>query len=252
MGNDQTRQVVDIVNNVLGVHVRGMYLFGSAVVGGLMPRSDLDVMVVSTRRITDDERRNLIRQLLDISQKPRNLEVTLVVETEIRPWRYPPRMDFQYGDWLREEFERGEAQPWPEVNPDLATLIHMVLIANTSLQGPPPAQLFDPIPRRDLVAATVDGIDVLLHDLDGDARNVALTLARMWSSIVTEELVSKDAAAKWALARLPDRHQELLAEARAIYVGDQPEESKDFVSRARDYANHVVGQIHEHLRPRGS
>lgn len=102
-------------------------------------------------------------------------------------------MDLQYGDWWREEFERGEAQPWSEISPDLATLIEMVLIANTSFQGPPPAEIFEPVPREHLVAATVDGIDALLHDLDGDACNVALTLAWMWSSIVTEEIMSKDA-----------------------------------------------------------
>lgn len=167
MVNEQVQQVLDIVNSVLGEQVRGAYLFGSAVVGGLKPRSDLDVMVVSARRITEDERGGpLIRKLLDVSGKPRYVEVTIVVEGEIKPWRYPPRMDFQYGDWWRHKFESGDLQPWEEINPDLAMLVKMVLIADNPLQGPPPAEIFDPVPKQDLVAATFAGIEPLLQDLE--------------------------------------------------------------------------------------
>jgi streptomycin 3"-adenylyltransferase len=56
-------------------------------------------------------KQRLVSRLLKISRKPRRLELTIVVQSDIRPWRYPPRMDFQYGDWWREEFERGELDP---------------------------------------------------------------------------------------------------------------------------------------------
>lgn len=243
VAKEQLQQVLDILNNVLGEQVRGIYLFGSGALGGLKPRSDLDVMVVSTRRTTQAERRDLIRQLLDASGKPRYLEVTIVVEGEIKPWRYPPRMDFQYGDWWRDQFERGDLEPWDEINPDLATLIEMVRTGETALQGPPTGDMFERVPRQDLLAAIVDGIDPLLRDLDDDARNVVLTLARMWSTIASQEIMSKDAAADWALARLPQEHQGVLAEARAIYLGNEQQESKDFVARARQYADHVVAEM---------
>lgn len=251
MANEQVQQVVEMVNNVLPEQVRGAYLFGSAVLGGLKPSSDLDIMVVSDRRTKMEERRRLIGHLLDLSRKPRYLEVTIVVASEVKPWRYPPRMDLQYGDWWRDEFERGDVEPWEEINPDLATLIHMVRTADTAIQGPPPSDMFDPIPRKDLVAATSDGINRLLQEIDGDTRNVVLTLARMWGSIVTGDIMSKDMAADWAKARLPPHLQGALAEARSIYVGDQTKESQDFVSRARQCAEHVVVQIQEHAHPPG-
>ncbi|MDP9068000.1 MAG: aminoglycoside adenylyltransferase family protein [Actinomycetota bacterium] len=237
--------VMRALHDVLGEALVGAYLFGSAVSGGLKPRSDLDLMVVAQRCTRKDEREALIHQLLDLSGKPRHLEVTILVEEEIKPWRYPPRMDFQYGDWWRDEFETGDLEPWQEVNPDLASLIKMVLVADASLEGPPPGEVFDPVPQQDLVAATVDAIDPLLQDIDDDAHNVVLTLARMWSSISTGEIHSKDAAADWALPRLPAQHRRVLIEARAIYVGEAKEEFKDFVPRARPYAEHVVAEIQE-------
>lgn len=248
----QLDRVMGVLHDVLGDALVGAYLFGSAATGELKPHSDLDVMVVSTGRTTQDERRDLIRQLLDVSGKPRFLEVTIVVEGEMKPWSYPPRMDFQYGDWWRDEFERGDLEPWEEVNPDLTTLIEMVRTADTVLQGPPTTDIFEPISQQDLLAAAVKGIAPLLQDLDDDAGNVVLTLARMWSSVTTQEIMSKDAAADWALARLPQEHQGVLAEARAIYLGDKRHESEDFVAKAHRYADHVVAEIQKDSRRQGS
>jgi hypothetical protein len=75
--------------------------------------------------------------VLEISGRPvgrRPVELTIVVEPEIRPWRYPPNFDFQCGEWLRREFESGDVEPWPTTtSPDLASLITMVLIGNRRL-----------------------------------------------------------------------------------------------------------------------
>jgi predicted nucleotidyltransferase len=160
MADDQIELAVTAVRDVLGDHLVGAYLFGSAVLGGLRPHSDLDVIFVSRRRTTRDEKQRLVARLLAVSLRPRPVEFTIVVEDEIRPWRYPPRMDFQYGDWWRSEFERGEVEPWPSAtNPDLASLIRMVLIGDTPLLGPPAPEIFEPVPRRDYVDALVHGID---------------------------------------------------------------------------------------------
>ena len=73
----------------------------------------------------------------------------------------------------------------------------------------------------------LEGIEPLLADLDDDTRNVVLTLARIWTTLGTGEFRSKDAAADWALERLPEEHRAVLARARAIYLGDEPERWDD-------------------------
>ena len=192
MPNNQIELLLSLVRDVLRKDFVAAYLFGSAVLGGLRPDSDLDVMIVSARPSTHPEKQRLASQLLQISGRPRHLELTIVVAGDIRPWRYPPRMDFQYGDWWRHEFERGEVEPWASAtNPDLASLIRMVLLADTPLHGPPPGDIFEPVPRSDYVAAQVQGIDELIHDIDSDTRNVVLTLARIWSGVVTDQCAQK-------------------------------------------------------------
>jgi len=181
---------VALVHDVLGREAIGAYLFGSAVLGGLKPRSDLDVIAVSARPTTREEKRRLVERLLAVSGEEgrRRLELTIVVQSAIRPWRYPPSFDFQYGDWWRAEFQRGDLEPWSSnVKPDLAVMLTMVLLADRPLLGPPPATVLDPVPRDDLVRAMVD-LDELLLDLDWDTTNVVLTLARVWSTLATGEI----------------------------------------------------------------
>lgn len=250
---EQLDRVVEIVRDVLGPAVTGAYLFGSATLGGLRPESDLDVLVIVRRPATRAEKERFVERLLAISGRPapegrwRRVEVTIVAEPEIRPWRYPPRMDFQYGDWLREAFASGDPAPWQEAeNPDMASLLTMVLLADWPLLGPAPADVLDPVPHWDLLEATASGLalDEIVAGLDVDeTRNVILTLARVWSTTATGAIRSKDAAADWALARLPEEHRPVLARARAIYLGDEEERWDDLRPRLQPHVEYVVEEI---------
>jgi streptomycin 3"-adenylyltransferase len=247
--HEQLEQIVDLVREVLERDAVGAYLFGSATLGGLRPRSDVDVLVLSKRPTTREEKQRLVDRLLTISGRnppttPRPVELTIVAEPEVRPWRYPPSYDLQYGEWWRREFEGGEVEPWPkEPNPDLASLITMVLRADRPLLGPPPEAVFDPVPRDDYVRAMVAAVDNVLRDLHGDTRNMILTLARIWTSLATGSIRSKDEAAAWALARLPEEHHAVLARARAVYLGEEEERWNDLHPRLQPHADYVVAEI---------
>ncbi|GAB2617877.1 aminoglycoside adenylyltransferase family protein [Streptomyces capparidis] len=240
--------VVRLVRGVLGPRLLGAYLHGSAVLGGLRPHSDVDVFAVVRRHLTEAERRALVDGLLDVSGEgarlgpARPVELTVVVRDDVRPWRYPPRRAFQYGEWLREEYERG-LLPAPEPSPDLAPLITMVLRGNAALFGPPPARVLDPVPHRDLRRAIVAGVPELLAELEQDTRNVLLTLARVWTTLATGSIRSKDEAAAWALARLPAEHRPVLARARAVYLGEEEDRWADLLPRLRPHTDHVTGVI---------
>lgn len=246
---DQVREVVRLVGEVLGAEAIGTYLHGSAVVGGLRPASDVDVLVVSRRPMADRERRALVDGLLAISGSTadvRPVELTVVVQSEVRPWRFPPTGDFLYGEWLREQFEAGAA-PQPEPAPDLALLVSMVRAGGHPLAGPPPAQVLDPVPPADLVRASLAGIPGLLDDLAGDTRNVVLTFARIWTTLATGEIRSKDAAADWALARLPAEHRPVLEHATWLYLHCRYTEeswSDELLGQVRPYVDRVLAEVH--------
>jgi streptomycin 3"-adenylyltransferase len=249
VATDQIEQVASLVRETLSEAVLGIYLHGSSVFGSLKPGSDLDLFAVTSRRTTDAERHRLIEQLLPISgpgdptgeSRPINLEI--VVQSDVRPWRYPPRLDFQFGDWYRPEFAKGNFAPWDPANPDLAILLEMVRQADRPLFGPSPAEVLDPIPWADIRQAMLDSIPDLLSYLDGDERNVVLTFVRIWTTLATGVIRSKDGAADWALPLLPPEHRGVLRFARANYLDGAPEEWGDLLPRVRPFVDCVIGEI---------
>jgi streptomycin 3"-adenylyltransferase len=72
---------------------------------------------------------------------------------------------------------------------------------------------------------------------------VVLTLARIWTTVATGIIRSKDAAADWALARLPEEHRPVLAHARATYLGEEDDSWEDRRLRVRPHVDHVILEI---------
>jgi len=224
--DDQIAAAVEAVRASVPVaDTLGIYLYGSAVAGGLKPDSDLDIFVVTSRRLTRDEKRGVVDRLMPMSggaTRPpawRPLEVTVVAQSDLRPWRYPPHMDLQYGEWLREQFLADDLGLAASASPDLAVVVTMVRDSGRALEGPPPRELLDPVPPGDLRRAMTDELPALLENLEEDTRNVILTFARVWVTAATGRILSKTDAAEWAIDRLAPELSPPLASARELYVG---------------------------------
>ncbi|MEU6986452.1 aminoglycoside adenylyltransferase family protein [Streptomyces sp. NPDC046324] len=252
---DQLEQTVDLIRGILAPELLGTYLHGSAVLGGLRPASDVDVLAVTRQSLDERKRRALVEGMLEISgltATVRPIELTVVVHSEVHPWRFPPMGDFLYGEWLREGLrESGPPPPCPM--PDLAIALTMVLAGDHPLTGPPPGQLLTPVPHADLVRASVAGIPELLDDLADDTRNVLLTLARIWTTLATGRIEPKGVAADWALARLPPEHRPPLEHARYLYRNCRYEDetwSSELKAQVRPHVDEVLTRI-DSLRQQG-
>jgi predicted nucleotidyltransferase len=246
----QIGSLVEGARDVLRGDLVGAYLHGSAVLGGFRPDSDIDVIVVSARRTTADEKRRLVDLLLSLSGRKaslrpgRPIELDVVVESEIRPWRYPPTFDFKYNELLRDRFESGELEPWADTRDrDLASAVTMALLGDEPLAGRQPAQVFDPVPRRDYIDAILRDVGTVDQYLSWDTRNVVLTLPRIWSAVATGAVYSKEDAAGWALPRLPEEHRAVLERARAAYRGEAEDSWGDATPQVRAFADHVLSEI---------
>jgi streptomycin 3"-adenylyltransferase len=246
---EQLNQCIDLLKGVFGNHLLGVYLYGSYVIGGLLKYSDIDLFVVSECATTDKEKQILVNSLLQISgiymkSEKLPIELTIVVKSEINPWRYPPSFDFQYGEWLRNQFESGNIKPWlTKEMSDLALLITQVLLASKKLVGANPNQLLCKVPYKDFMAATTDALPHLISDLNSDTRNVLLTLARIWSTVETDAIRPKPVAAAWAISRLPEKYRSVMERAKAIYKGEEKEHWDDVQEQVKLCADFITDQI---------
>ena len=249
----QLKNCLELLKTILGSDLLGVYLYGSSLVGGLQKYSDIDLFVVMTRTTTSAEKTRLVANLLQISglymkSSKRPIEMTLVKKAMINPWQYPPRFDFQYGEWLRESFEKGIIEPWQtDEMPDLALIATQVLLKSQTLWGEKPEQLLAHVPYHDFMKAMLHDLNRLATDLKQDTRNVLLTYARIWSTLATNAIRSKPAAADWAMNHLPKKYQPVMKRAKSICIGIENEHWNDIETLIHPCADFMVDKINAQI-----
>ncbi|BET98067.1 aminoglycoside adenylyltransferase domain-containing protein [Xenorhabdus taiwanensis] len=169
-----------------------------------------DLMMISGRYPSDPDGR-------------RPVELIVFLCADLSTSRYPARSEFIYGEWLRHEYEAREI-PKQVCDPELTLVLAQSRQEAIPLVGPNASSLLPAIPRSDIYRAIKDVLPALIETLQGDERNVLLTLARMWRTLVTGEFVSKDVAADWAAARLPAIQAAVLTNARENYLRGREED----------------------------
>jgi aminoglycoside 9-adenylyltransferase len=248
----QAIKALKIVEELLGSSIIGVYLFGSAVKGGLRINSDVDVLVLVNNSLLEVTRKKLTDRLMLISGKIGNtdslrpLELTVINHSDVVPWKYPPKKEFIYGEWLRGEFEKGQIQG-PSYDPDLAIVLAQARKYSISLFGPDASNILAPVPLTDIRRAIKDSLPELIEEIKDDERNVILTLARMWQTVTTGEISPKDVAAKWAIPLLPKEHSNLMDIARKSYRGECIDKWEGLESEVIALINYMKNAVNSHL-----
>lgn len=246
----QLDAIVQIVDS-LGARVVGSYYYGSGVLDVLRATSDIDVFVILNGATESEERRTLVAELMKVSGRHgssisgRPVEVTMAQLSELRPWQRNPLREFQYGEWLRDDYEAGFI-PVPVADPDLAAQVATLLAASRALIGPRVETLLEPVPRRALIDAMIRSTPELMDELSNDTVNVLLTLARIGYTISNGHIVTKDRAAEWAISQLPADLQDPLAQARLFYLGEIRTTSPALPVEAKRTAHHLEQIIFGH------
>ncbi|WP_027135925.1 aminoglycoside adenylyltransferase family protein [Geminicoccus roseus] len=246
----QLEQALAALRRVLAGALRAVYLHGSAVLEGLRPQSDLDLLVVVDRPMTEGERRSLLSDLLRISGRhpatpggPRCVEIMIFVASALANESPPALAEFTYGEWLRPAFERG-LLPMPSRDPEHVLLLAQARQEARPLVGPQASELLPEVSREAISQAMKEVLPALMGGLRGDERNVLLSLARIWRTAATGEFVSKNAAAAWAMPKMPEPHARTLDLAHCAYLGDVGD---DWTSRQASAAG-AAGYLRERVR----
>jgi predicted nucleotidyltransferase len=221
----ERRRLDDLIaglRELLGDDLVGVYVHGSLAFGCHGPRSDFDALAVSSRPTTVEER----ERLAALVQKP--LEFHLLVEGEIKPWRHPLPFDFHEG-------RRG-------LDYDLAAHLTVAREVGITAYGPPPAELFAPVPAEDYADAVRRDVDWALTKHREDLLYVTLTLPRAWATLTTGAIYSKVSAGEWALPQLPPELRPVLDHALALYRGELEEESWAALP-VEDYVEYVAAKF---------
>lgn len=218
----QIQQVVNVLKKILRTKLNTIYLHGSSVSGGLRPNSDIDLLVIIKSPLTKEEKNLLNTDLLSISghypydkfgRKP--LEIVMFVSHLLHNLQYPARCEFIYREWLRDTLEQGLSDNSSE-DPEYTLMLAQAQKEVKLLWGE--YVILPKINNQQIRKALLDSLPNIISSIEGDERNVLLTLARMWFTMSTGQFISKDTAADWAINRMPNKFIEVMTVARDAYL----------------------------------
>jgi predicted nucleotidyltransferase len=222
----QVQDTTSALSDTLGSNLVAVWLHGSGLTGKLRPQSDIDLMVVLSGELGENQRDALLATLMDLSalhpagpDDPRCLEVIGFCRGDLGQTSISARAEFLYGEWLRKGFLTGKRLD-PVEKPDNTLMLAQARAKSRALLGPPASELLPHIPRELVRRAMQAAIPELMEGLLGDERNVLLTLARMWHTARSGSFILKDEAAAWAIPQLQDQDAALLDLARCAYLGE--------------------------------
>ena len=216
--------------------LRGVYLHGSACLGGFVPgRSDLDLLILCDEPMSRGARVALADALLPLHGSPCQLELSVARVEDAQS--VPVLCQFHFSAmWAPRYAAHDETNPLLEgafPDEDMPCHIRLTRQSGIPLFGPPPEALLPEIDDDTFWRAlTYDLGD--LAPLDNPVYD-ALTLARVASFARTRHILTKCQAASWAAGEYP-RFAPILNEAIAAYrAGRDPAWSAEDIAAYRDF-----------------
>ncbi len=208
-------QQVDILKRVLKEKLTGVYVHGSAVMGGFNPRhSDLDYLVLIAAPLTPEEREQLSSELLLIygtSGFKKGVEMSVVVDKFAgKDFRYPTPYEFHMGT---EEQLRFHSKPHEHelIDPDLASHFYSIYKRGVSVYGKEVAEVFYPIDKSYYLQSVKSDIENASSEITGNPLYFVLNLCRTIYEIRDDTRYSKKEGGELYLAdKSRDDYKELV------------------------------------------
>jgi hypothetical protein len=228
---------------ILGRNLVGIYLYGSLTQRAFDPRrSDVDLIVVTRRDLTDAQFRRLGAWLARASESnpwATRLQMSFLIRDEVLTMNSKACL-YQFGKLVRGGSD-GNPIIWMNV-----------LESGVVLHGPRPETFVPDITREILFEALVREVGYLREEIvekrESEWRDVpsyrayaVLTLCRILYSLAHGTIVSKKRAARWALRNLPERWHEIIV--LALESGGERQTSIP-LSRIRKFIAFADAQLH--------
>jgi len=231
----EVNELIDVLLSemieILGPRLVGLYTFGSLVAGDFdEERSDVDLVAALSDDLDDEEFARLERMHLVVVRRDRRweerIEVGYIATAKLR--RIEPGAEIAL-------ISPGEPFHFKQAGTSWLFNLHTVREQGATIVGPPPATLIDPIGTDGLVAAmrplmrewrewVAELPDVQTWGYQG---YMVVTLCRALYTFRTGAQASKQRAAAWAMAELPEWSSLIGDALRWREAGDAEQADRD-------------------------
>lgn len=224
--------------------IQHAYVHGSVTMGGFHKRqSDIDLLFVSDRDLSEEERHGLMQLCLATSTHPYPLELTVMTERALQEWVHPSQFVFHYSEAWRTKMETTSIDELLRkqramTDPDLAAHLKVIMERGCVLFGAPMHELligFEDAHYRHAIKA--DALDCI-NSLENNPVYCVLNLVRVMAYEEDGRILAKREALDWAMQQpLPPNFLRVIQKASAAYAGEDSIFSKSELVDFTRFAN---------------
>jgi streptomycin 3"-adenylyltransferase len=223
----QINLIIDLCKKHITNNLTGVYLHGSLAMGCFNPeRSDLDIIVVIKEKISPDTKIQIVKELMDISLKSSQIEVSFLIEGKLAAEEEAFNYDLHYSEYWRKRYEklitRPIAQIWRDESlrdPDLAAHIRIINDRGITLFGKDKDSVFPRVSDEDYLKAILFDFDDAFEGYVKNPEYHILNACRVLNFLVTGHPTSKKEAGEWGVEVLPYKFKPLIKIALNVYIG---------------------------------
>lgn len=230
---EQIRNVTNTWLKCIGESVIGIYLHGSIALNYFVKGvSDIDILIISDRRLSRDERLLISKNIIETDCKPSHLEMSAVWINDLNPWKYPTPCQYHYSDSWTEHYKNmlnGNIKESFIVDedfcdPDIASYVHLINQSGICIYGKPIKDVFPAIPEKDFwnsLSINITEYDFRAYNPRYFSSNI-LILGRILSYKKEKRILSKYEGGLWTRDYVPERFRYIIDNAlKEWYSGEK-------------------------------
>jgi predicted nucleotidyltransferase len=216
----------------LGDDLVSVVVHGSLAMGCYYaPKADVDLLAVVARKLKPTERRAVTEALFDAHDRRRSgagIEISLVTaeaaQSAIHPMPFEVHVASDMHD-LDAARDGSFDYATDRTDDDLAAHITVSRARGVPLVGPPPAEVFAPMPWRHYLDSLNTDLNWALERAAGNPVYLILNACRVLQIDALGEgtVMSKKEGGIWGLSALPAQYRPLIEDALRHYASDEEE-----------------------------
>lgn len=238
------------VKEILGDQFVGMYLYGSLANGDFDEHSDIDVLIVTNGELSE----STFSALQELHKRINKMDSPWATQIETS---YIPRTAlrrFDPANKLHPHMDRGENEVLHMMSHETDWIVqrHLSRERGIVIEGPDLKSLIDPVSPDDLRQAVVSVLPLWTQPILADPSLIhkrgyqsycVLTLCRMLYTLKHGEILSKAAAAKWALENLEQNWKPLIERALVGRQNPDLQAEPEDINGTLDMMRYALGQV---------
>ncbi len=221
---NQINKVTDLWLKIIGEAVVGIYIHGSLALNCFVEEvSDIDILIICDRRISQEERLLISKNIIEIDCNPSPLEMSAIWIDNVNPWSHPAPCQFHYSDFWTEHYKNLLNGSLKEsflisedfCDPDITSYVHLINQCGICIYGKPAKEVFPVISEADFwssISSNINEYDFEAHNPRYFASNI-LILGRILSYKIEKRILSKYEGGLWTRNYVPEKYRYIIENA---------------------------------------